>query len=630
MSASGLSSTGRRPSASADAEGRAHLAAGHQHRAARRRTARAPDPLGGRLAWWSSRRVVVVVAARAEQHGAGQRAAAGEEPAPRHRRGQVGGHRGEPILRPMSHQQSAHRRCRWWSTGSRWRSPTTARRCSTCCATGSATGRRRTGAARRASAAAARCWSTGSRGSRASRPPGACTGARSPPSTGSPPRTATGGPPPSAPPGPASAASARPGIVCRLEGLRAKQPDAGHAAVEQALLAHLCRCTGWRTILDAWDLAQRDDPIRRPRPRRRHRPGHPRDGRAAGRGARRRPRAGRLQRRHRAGRRPRRGARRRGRLGGRRHARRGRAAGRQGAGPAHHRRRRAPARAPAGRLGGDAAHQLGGARLPRARRVVVRARRRAAHAAGQRRRLRRQGALGRRRRRPDAGRRARPAGARAARPGGRRAARARSARRSPAAPTPTAGASLRVVRTPGIAAADRVGGAATSSVEEVDVPGPPTSTRPARGRLGRGGRAPRRRRGAGGPVTDPTTGAVAEAEVADGAVRVRVDAGEPLDEVVLRSYATGAAHMALSWLSREGIAVDDGGHRPRPHHPILRRAARRRHPADRGGGRRRARRAAGARRRRRVRRGGGRRLAPPRLPDRLADRRPLALTDCDA
>ncbi len=49
-----------------------------------------------------------------------------------------------------------------------------------------------------------------------------------------------------------------PGIVCRLEGAAAKGAAAGvdgHAAVEQALLAHLCRCTGWRTILDAWDLA---------------------------------------------------------------------------------------------------------------------------------------------------------------------------------------------------------------------------------------------------------------------------------------------------------------------------------------------------------------------------------------
>ena len=44
-----------------------------------------------------------------------------------------------------------------------------------------------------------------------------------------------------------------PGIIVRLSGLAAKGagPD-DDAAVEQALLAHLCRCTGWRTILDAW------------------------------------------------------------------------------------------------------------------------------------------------------------------------------------------------------------------------------------------------------------------------------------------------------------------------------------------------------------------------------------------
>jgi xanthine dehydrogenase small subunit len=46
-----------------------------------------------------------------------------------------------------------------------------------------------------------------------------------------------------------------PGIVVRLSGLAAKGagPD-DTKAVEQALLAHLCRCTGWRTILDAWEL----------------------------------------------------------------------------------------------------------------------------------------------------------------------------------------------------------------------------------------------------------------------------------------------------------------------------------------------------------------------------------------
>jgi aerobic-type carbon monoxide dehydrogenase small subunit (CoxS/CutS family) len=39
-------------------------------------------------------------------------------------------------------------------------------------------------------------------------------------------------------------------------------------------------------------------------------------------------------------------------------------------------------------------------------------------------------------------------------------------------------------------------------------------------------------------------------------VLVRVAAGDPLDDVVLRSYAIGAAHMALGWVLTEGLAVD--------------------------------------------------------------------------
>ncbi len=39
-------------------------------------------------------------------------------------------------------------------------------------------------------------------------------------------------------------------------------------------------------------------------------------------------------------------------------------------------------------------------------------------------------------------------------------------------------------------------------------------------------------------------------------VAVSVAAGDPLDEVVLRSYAIGAAHMALGWVTSEGLAVD--------------------------------------------------------------------------
>ena len=50
-------------------------------------------------------------------------------------------------------------------------------------------------------------------------------------------------------------------------------------------------------------------------------------------------------------------------------------------------------------------------------------------------------------------------------------------------------------------------------------------------------------------VIDPGSGALERVEV-------RVAAGDPLDDVVLRSYAIGAAHMALGWVLTEGLAVD--------------------------------------------------------------------------
>ncbi len=37
---------------------------------------------------------------------------------------------------------------------------------------------------------------------------------------------------------------------------------------------------------------------------------------------------------------------------------------------------------------------------------------------------------------------------------------------------------------------------------------------------------------------------------------MRVAAGDPLDEIVLRSYAIGAAHMAIGWVLNEGLTVD--------------------------------------------------------------------------
>ena len=48
---------------------------------------------------------------------------------------------------------------------------------------------------------------------------------------------------------------------------------------------------------------------------------------------------------------------------------------------------------------------------------------------------------------------------------------------------------------------------------------------------------------------DAGTGALARVEI-------RVAAGDPLDAVVLRSYCQGAAHMALGWVLTEGLAVD--------------------------------------------------------------------------
>jgi hypothetical protein len=51
---------------------------------------------------------------------------------------------------------------------------------------------------------------------------------------------------------------------------------------------------------------------------------------------------------------------------------------------------------------------------------------------------------------------------------------------------------------------------------------------------------------------------ISERGTIDG-VELRVAAGDPLDVVVLRSYAIGAAHMALGWVLSESIAVDGEG-----------------------------------------------------------------------
>ncbi|MFM8971190.1 MAG: hypothetical protein ACKOOG_00820, partial [Actinomycetota bacterium] len=60
-------------------------------------------------------------------------------------------------------------------------------------------------------------------------------------------------------------------------------------------------------------------------------------------------------------------------------------------------------------------------------------------------------------------------------------------------------------------------------------------------------------------VTPSGARASAALEVTDGRitrVRIGLAAGDPLDPVVLRSYAIGAVHMALGWVCTEGLAVD--------------------------------------------------------------------------
>ncbi len=132
---------------------------------------------------------------------------------------------------------------------------------------------------------------------------------------------------------------------------------------------------------------------------------------------------------------------------------------------------------------------------------------------------------------------------------------------------------LRVARTPGSAGLDgyaaRVAAVAPEiEVELVDVPGPPVSA----DLRGAGWaealvattvleRRARRDEMDGTPVevTIPGGGRARVSVGPQGPIRVEVWAGEVLDEVVLRSYCLGAVHQALGWVRSEGIAVDEAG-----------------------------------------------------------------------
>lgn len=117
---------------------------------------------------------------------------------------------------------------------------------------------------------------------------------------------------------------------------------------------------------------------------------------------------------------------------------------------------------------------------------------------------------------------------------------------------------LRVVRTPGVKEAIHAV-APGLVVEERSVFGPPTSMDLRAAGWAEATVLLAGATGVAGPITSPE-GAVAEASFGnDGTIDVKVQCGEVLDEIVLRSYCIGAAHMALSWLTSEGLAVDDEG-----------------------------------------------------------------------
>jgi xanthine dehydrogenase small subunit len=383
-----------------------------------------------------------------------------------------------------------------------------------------------------------------------------------------------------------------PGIVVRLAGLAARGTDPDdHAAVEQALLAHLCRCTGWRTILDAWDAraAGAATPVADPGTSERGAAAADRDLAAAGRRATVEGRSpqqvapdvalghgGFADDRAPAG-----------ALVAVPDGAGGWAVGetlvaaRAAAGKVQGRRTTAEVRHPLDlppgdwaatlrttwvepayleldaswcRPGGEPATPLanGGAFGGKLATPVVAAARQLADEHG--------------------------------RPVRVVLAREDAVRLGPKRPPVAGGMAadgtgvLRVVATPGIDAA--VAAVAPGlAVEQVAVPGPPTSldlraagwaeavALAAAAGVRSGPDRPgvvdvETAAGAATVTVRSPEGAVARAEVRLGAgaqVAVAVTCGPPLDEVVVRSYCVGAAHMALGWVCREGLAVDEAG-----------------------------------------------------------------------
>jgi xanthine dehydrogenase small subunit len=129
---------------------------------------------------------------------------------------------------------------------------------------------------------------------------------------------------------------------------------------------------------------------------------------------------------------------------------------------------------------------------------------------------------------------------------------------------------VRVARTEGIAARLHQALAGYDvTVEEVDVAGPPTSLALRAAGWAEGIALRHCLQLAGLPtaapdgdvveVVSPDGGRAGVTVSGDGRIVVHVACGAPLDAVVARSYAIGAVHMALSWVTSEAIAIDVDG-----------------------------------------------------------------------
>ncbi|MDE0801827.1 MAG: 2Fe-2S iron-sulfur cluster-binding protein [Acidimicrobiales bacterium] len=345
-----------------------------------------------------------------------------------------------------------------------------------------------------------------------------------------------------------------PGIICRLAGLRDKKPDAGHAEVEQALLAHLCRCTGWRTILDAWDAygtpaSERD--LDAASERATLEGGAPQsvgpqvalgDGGFADDRAPRDALVAVLDGE------------------GSWTLAESVAAARAAAGKVQGRRTTAEATAPIDVPDGDWDVVLQTSWVEPAYLETDSSWAGGDAAADP---LANGGAFG--------GKSPSPLPAEAARLATEQGRAVRtvwtredSVRLGPKRPPISAGLRsdgsglVRVARTDGIAEAIRSALPAVD-VEEVDVPGPPTSVALRCAGWAEGIVLAAACAGTVDPVTQPGGGTARASVDDDGTVRVAVAAGDPLDEVVLRSYCIGAAHQALSWVTSESIVVDAEG-----------------------------------------------------------------------